>query len=216
MSCKSPFFKEFNNHLHLAKKISFLSYSSVVSCQYCFNNQQLCVVMSDYKKCVLCTHCEHSCVSVLWDSLDKTHNKLKFNILKIESEQSCLFIEQSEAAACATAEWSHITAEQSHVTAKLDHLCKTLCQTHDHAKKKTLCLLQELSDDEKTVKNPSAETLSQIFNAMPVKYWQQSNSSFLPQNVEAFSHSFWGFVWVPKLTLRYCIFFTWQDSELFH
>ena len=158
MSCTSPFFKELNNHLHLAKEICSLSYSSVVSCQYCFNNQQLCVVMSDYKKCALCTHCEHLCVSVLWDSLDKTHNKLKFNILKIESEQSCLFIEQSEAAACATAEWSHITAEQSHVTAKLDCLHKTLHQTCGHAKKKTLCLLQELSDDEETVENPSAET----------------------------------------------------------
>ena len=160
MSRKSPSSKELNNCLCLTKKISFLGYPSVVSCQYCFNNQQLCVVMSDYKKCVLCTCCEHPCVGVLWDSLDKTHNKLKFNILKIESEQFCLFIKQSEAATCAAAEWSHIAAEQSCVAAKLDHLHKTLHQTHGHAKKKTLCLLQELSDDEKTVKNSPAETLS--------------------------------------------------------
>ena len=216
MSRKSPSSKEPNNHLCLAKKISFLSYSSEVSCQYCFNNQQPCVVMSDYKKCVLCTHCEHSCVSVLWDSLDKTHNKLKFNILKVESEQSHLFIEQSEAAACAAAEWSHIAAEQSCVAAKLDRLHKTLCQTCGHTKEKTLCLLQELSDDEEAVKNPPTETLSQIFNAMPVKYWQQSNPSSLPQNIKVFSHSSWGFVWVPKLTLRYHILSISQDSELSH
>ena len=170
MSCKSPSSKEPNNHLCLAKKISSLSYPSVVSCQYCFNNQQPCIVMSDYKKCVLCTHHEHLCVSVLWDSLDKTHNKLEFNILKVKSEQFCLFIKQSEAAACAAAEWSCIAAEQSRVAAKLDRLRKTLHQTCGHAKKKTLCLLQELSNDEKAVKNPSAETLSQIFNVMPMKY----------------------------------------------
>ena len=170
MSCKSPSSKGPNNHLCLAKEISSLGYPSVVSCQYCFNNQQPCVVMSDYKKCVLCTHCEHPCINVLWDSLDKTHNKLEFNILKVESEQFCLFIEQSEAAAHTAAEWSHITTEQSHVAAKLDCLHKTLHQTCGCAKEKTLCLLQELSNDEKAVKNPPAETLSQIFNAMPVKY----------------------------------------------
>ena len=185
MPCKSPSSKEPNNHLCLAKKISSLSYPSVVSCQYCFNNQQPCIVMSDYKKCVLCTHHEHLCVSVLWDSLDKTHNKLEFNILKVKSEQFCLFIKQSEAAAHATAEWSHIAAEQSCVAAKLDCLHKMLHQTHGHAKKKTLCFLQELFNDKEAVKNPSAETLSQIFNAMPMKYWQ-SNSSSSPQNVKVF------------------------------
>ena len=215
MSCKSPSFKEPNNCLCLVKKISSLSYPSLMSCQYCFNNQQPCIVMSDYKKCALCTHCEHSCVSVLWDSLDKAHNKLKFNILKIESEQSHLFIEQSEAAAHTAAEWSHITAEQSHVAAKLDCLRKMLHQTCGHAKKKTLCLLQELSNDEKTVKNSSAETLSQIFDAMPMKYWQ-SNSSFFSQNIKAFLCSSWDFVLVLKLIQRYCILFTWQDSELSH
>ena len=208
MSCKSPFSKEPNNHLCLAKEISSLGYSSVVSCQYCFNNQQLCVVMSDYKKCVSCTCHEHLCVSVLWDSLDKAHNKLKSNILKVESEQFCLFIKQSEAAAHAAAEWSHIAAEQSCVAAKLDHLRKTLHQTCGHTKKKTLCLLQELFNDEETVKNPPAETLSQIFDAMPMKYWQ-SNSSFLSQNIEASLCSSWGFALVSKLIQRYHILFTW-------
>ena len=184
MSCKSPSSKEPDNHLCLAKEISSLGYPSVVSCQYCFNNQQLCVVMSDYKKCALCTHHECLCVSVSWDSLDKTHNKLKSNILKVKSEQFCLFIEQSEAATRAAAEWSRIAAEQSHVTAKLDRLRKTLRQTCGHAKEKTLCLLQELSNDEEAVENPPAETLSQIFDAMPMEYWQ-SNPSSPPQNIKA-------------------------------
>ena len=208
MPRKSPSSKEPNNHLHLAKKISSLNYSSVVSCQYCFNNQQPCIVMSDYKKCVLCTHCEHLCVGVLWDSLDKTHNKLEFNILKVESEQSHLFIKQSEAAACAAAEWSCIAAEQSHVTAKLDRLRKTLRQTCGHAKEKTLCLLQELSNDEEAVENPPAETLSQIFDAMPMEYWQ-SNPSSPPQNIKASLCSSWGFALVPKLIQRYHILSTW-------
>ena len=189
MPRKSPSSKEPNNRLRLAKEISSLGYPSVVSCQYCFNNQQPCVVMSGYKKCVLCTRRGRPCVGVSWDSLDKAHNKLKSDILKVESEQSRLSIEQSEAATRAAAEWSRIAAEQSHVAAKLDRLRKTLRQTHGRAKEKTLCLLQELSDDEEAVENPPTETLSQIFDAMPVEYWQQSNPSSPSQNVKASSCS---------------------------
>ena len=188
---------ESDNHLCAAKKINALEHPSVVFCQFCFSHNYLCVVMDDHKKCAHCTCRKHSCVSISWDTLNKVCDKLKSDIQNAKTNQSWLL------------------AEQTCVTAKLDCLCKTLRQTKDHAKAKTLCLLQELSNDEEAVENPPTETLSQIFNAMSVNYWQ-SNSLSPPQNVEASSHSSWGFVWVPKLTLRYHILFTWQGSELPH
>ena len=195
---------EFNNCLCTAKKINALGHLSVVFCQFCFDHNNLCVVMDDYKKCAHCTCCGHPCVSVLWDSLDRARDKLKSDIQKVETNQSWILAEQT---------W--ILTEQTCVAAKLDRLRKTLRQTKDRAKVKTLCLLQELSNDEEAVKNPSAETLSQIFNAMPMEYWQ-SNPSSPSQNIKASSHSSWGFVLVPKLTLRYHILSTWQGSELSH
>ena len=197
MPCRSHTTPEFDNHLCATKKINALEHSFMVFCQFCFSHNYLCVVMDDHKKCAHYTCCKCSCVSVSWDTLNKVHDKLKLNIQNTETDQSWLL------------------AEQTCVTAKLDCLCKTLQQMKDHAKVKTLCLLQELSNDEETVENPLTETLSQIFNAMPVNYWQ-SNSLFPPQNIEVFLHSSWDFVWVFKLTLRYCILSISQDSELSH
>jgi len=74
--------------------------------------------------------------------LNRVHNKLKSKILQTEEEQARLF-------------------------AKLSQLHKTLHQTQDCAKQKTLCLLKKMSDnndgDEKT---SQPETLSQLFDNM--------------------------------------------------
>ena len=197
MSHRSHITSESDNHLCAAKKINALEHSFMMFCQCCFSHDYLCVVMNDHKKCAHCTCHKHSCVSVLWNTLDKVHDKLKSDIQNVKTNQSWLL------------------AEQTCVAAKLDYLHKTLQQTKDHVKAKTLCLLQELFNDKETVENSLTETLSQIFDAMSVNYWQ-SNSLFPPQNIEAFLHSFWDFVWVPKLTLRYHILSIWQDSELPH
>ncbi len=127
---------EYNNCLCTVKEIitsgSFLN----IVCVYCFNHSILCVMMKSHFKCAECTCQDHSCVSVMWESLNHVHNKLKSKILQTEEEQACLFTKLS---------WLH----------------KTLCQTQDCAKQKTLCLLKKMSndndDDEKT---PQPETLS--------------------------------------------------------
>jgi len=78
----------------------------------------------------------------MWKSLNRVRNKLKSKILQTEEEQARLF-------------------------AKLSQLHKTLRQTQDCAKQKTLCLLKKMSndnnDDEKT---PQPETLFQLFDDM--------------------------------------------------
>jgi len=71
----------------------------------------------------------------MWESLNCVCDKLKSEILQTEEKQARLF-------------------------AKLSWLHKTLCQTQDRAKQKTLCLLKKMSnnnnDDEET---PQPETL---------------------------------------------------------
>jgi len=126
---------EYNNCLCAAKEITvFDSFLNIV-CVYCFSHSILCVMMKLHFKCAECTHQDHSCVSVMWESLNYVHNKLKSKILQTEKEQAHLF-------------------------AKLSWLCKMLHQTQDCAKQKTLCLLKKMSndndDDEKT---PQPETL---------------------------------------------------------
>jgi len=78
----------------------------------------------------------------MWESLDRVRNKLKSEILQIKEEQARLF-------------------------AKLSQLCKTLRQTQDRAKQKTLCLLKKMSNDnDGDEETPQPETLFQFFDNM--------------------------------------------------
>jgi len=140
---------EYNNHLRAAKEIAISGSSSDLVCVYCFNHSILCVMMKSHFKCAECTHQDHSCVSVTWELLNRVRDKLKSEILQAEEEQARLL------------------KEQSRLFAKLSQLRKTLRQTQDRAKQKTLCLLKKMSndnnDDEET---PQPETLFLLFNNM--------------------------------------------------
>jgi len=88
-------------------------------------------------------------VSVTWESLNHVRNKLKLKILQAEEKQARLL------------------KEQSRLFAKLAHLCKTLRQTQDRAKQKTLCLLKKMSNDnDGDEEAPQPETLFQFFDNM--------------------------------------------------
>jgi len=182
---------EYDNCLCAAKEITVAGSSSDIACVYCFNHFILCVIMKSHLKCAECTHQDHSCVSVMWESLNRVHNKLKSEILQTEEEQAHLFT-------------------------KLSQLHKTLRQTQDCAKQKTLCLLKKMNndndDDEKT---PQPEILFQLFDNMSNNFWQFNLVAFPSQNAEVFLHNCWGFLWVLMCFLRCCTSFTWWDSELF-
>ncbi len=88
-------------------------------------------------------------MGVTWESLNHVHDKLKSEILQAEEEQARLL------------------KEQSCLFAKLACLRKTLHQTQDRAKQKTLCLLKEMNNDnDGDEETPQPETLSQLFNNM--------------------------------------------------
>jgi len=156
---------EYDNCLCAAKEITASDSSLNIVCVYCFNHFIFCVMMKSHSKCAECTYQDHSCVSVMWESLNHVHNKLKSEILQTEKEQVCFF-------------------------AKLSQLYKMLCQTQDCAKQKTLCLLKKMNnnnnDDEKT---PQPETLSQFFDNMSNNFWQFNLVAFPSQSVEVFLHN---------------------------
>jgi len=135
MSQKPSLTCEYDNCLCTAKEITVADSLLNIVCVYCFNHFILCVMMKSHFKCAECTHQDHSCVSVMWKSLNCVCNKLKSEILQTEEEQAHLF-------------------------AKLFWLHKTLCQTQDCAKQKTLCLLQKMSNNNDDVEEtPQSETL---------------------------------------------------------
>jgi len=163
---------EYDNCLYITKEITISDSFLNIVCVYCFNHSIFCVMMKSHFKCAECTHWDHSCVNVMWESLNCVHDKLKSEILQTEKEQARLF-------------------------AKLSWLCKMLYQTQDCVKQKTLCLLKKISDnnddDEKT---PQPEILSQLFDNMSNNFWQFNLVIFSSQSVEVFSCNPWGFLWV--------------------
>ncbi len=82
-------------------------------------------------------------MGVTWESLDRVRDKLESEILQAEEKQARLL------------------EEQSRLFAKLACLRKTLRQTQDRAKQKTLCLLKEMGDNNNGDEEaPQPETLS--------------------------------------------------------
>ncbi len=183
---------EYNNHLCTAKEIITSDSLLNIACVYCFNYSILCVMMKSHFKCAECTHWDHSCVSVMWKLLNHVHNKLESKILQTEEEQARLF-------------------------AKLSWLRKTLCQTQNCAKQKTLCLLKKMNNDnDGDEESPQPETLSQLFDNMSNDFWQFNLVTFPSQSAEVFLCNHWGFLWVLMCFQRCCTPFTWWDSGLFH
>jgi len=163
---------EYNNHLCVAKEITISDSSLNLACVYCFNYSILCVMMKSHFKCAECTHQGHSCVSVMWESLNCVHNKLKSEILQAKEKQARLL------------------KEQSCLFTKLAHLRKTLRQTQDRAKQKTLCLLKKMSNDnDGNEEAPQPEILFQLFDNMSNDFWQSNPVASSPQSVEVFLHN---------------------------
>jgi len=79
----------------------------------------------------------------MWELLNHVRDKLKSKILQAKERQARLL------------------KEQFRLFVKLAHLRKTLRQTQDRAKQKTLCLLKEMNNDnDGDEEAPPPETLS--------------------------------------------------------
>ena len=114
------------NHLYLYQFISKDSNSMLTICLHCFNLSILCIKMKNHSKCAECIHCDCLCISVLWESLNHTHNKLKFNLSVTEKELT-------------------------QALAKVTCLHKTLKHIKDKVAEKALCLACKLVNNNNSV-----------------------------------------------------------------
>ena len=199
--CKKDAMKQkFINCLALFKHITIHESSSFIFCDHCFSFNIVCIMMSDSSKnslkCAVYTHHGCLCVDISLESLNCAHKKLKFNLEAVVKEHA----EHSAAVA--------------RLDAKLSCLLKKMKQSRIISTLKACCVVFKLDDNNDETENETSSIVSQSNNVV-----LQSFLDFLlfsPQNVEASLHSSWDFAWVFKLILRYCILFTWQDSELLH
>jgi len=167
MPRKPSLTREYDNRLRAAKEITISGSPPDLACVYCFNHSILCVMMESHFKCAECTRQGHPCVGVTWESLDRVRDKLESEILQAEEKQARLL------------------EEQSRLFAKLARLRKTLRQTQDRAKQKTLCLLKEMgNNNDGDEEAPQPETLSQLFDNMSNDFWQSNPVASPPQSVE--------------------------------
>ncbi len=126
--CKLFMMKSFKtcNHLYLYQFINKDSDSVLTVCLHCFSLLILCIKMKNHSKCAECVHCDCLCISVLWESFNYIHNKLKFNLSVAEKELT----------------WA---------LARVTCLHKTLKYIKDKVAEKTLYLAHKLADDNDSV-----------------------------------------------------------------
>ena len=182
-------FSQTNNHLCLYNTILKDGDPVLSSCIHCFTYSLLCIKMENHLKCTECVHHDHSCVDDSWKSLNHIQNQLKSDLSAAEKSLT-------------------------QALTKVTRLCKTLKCMKNKVFEKVLCLAYELTDNNDSVFDDEGSSDFFHFNSLLPDFLK--SIIFPPQTAAASSHSSWGLLLVLKLTLRYHILFTWQDSELFH
>ncbi len=188
-----------HNCLCLVKTIATFSFTSLTACDHCSAVLSFCIIMTDHTKCSECICHGCLCVSVLLDSLNCTHLQLKSELKVAMNER----VKQAERL--------------FKLNAKVLHLFKTLKQNESCAVIKVCCVASELSndnnetEDEENFFNPS--NLDSLLKSMSFSFFIDSEP--FSQTVIVFLHSWVGSLWAFMCFLRYCILFTWQDSEFF-
>ncbi len=151
------------NHLCLYQFISKDNDSVLTACLHCFNLLILYIKIKNHSKCAECVCCDCSCISVLWESLNHTHNKLKFNLSVAEKELT-------------------------QALAKVTCLHKTLKYIKDKVAEKALCLACKLVNDNDDVFRDKNDSNSS--NLLSSNFWDNLISAvFSSQTAEAFLHS---------------------------
>ncbi len=151
------------NYLYLYQFINKDSDSVLTIYLHCFNLLILYIKIKNHSKCAEYVHCDCSCISVLWESFNHIHNKLKFNLSIAEKELTWAFT-------------------------RVAHLCKTLKHIKDKVAEKTLYLACKLADNNDDVFRD--ENNSNFSNLLFSNFWDDLiSTASSPQTAEAFLHS---------------------------
>ena len=93
-----------SNCLCLSAEIQLQGSSSEFQCNHCFTNLVLCIVMKGHNRCAECTHCDKSCVDILWELLDHACAKIQSDIEAAEQEQFCHLVKMN----CLASKLAHL------------------------------------------------------------------------------------------------------------
>ncbi len=152
-----------HNCLHLYQFINKDSDSVLTVYLHCFSLSILCIKMKNHSKYAECIHCSHSCINVLWESLNYTCNKLKFNLSVAEKELT-------------------------QTLARVACLYKILKHTKNKVVKKALCLACKLINDNDDISKDKNNFNS--LNLLFSNFWNDLISTVSSsQTAEAFLHS---------------------------
>ena len=188
------------NCIALAKIILQFDLISFIVCECCFHSSKICICMNITSKCAEYTHCGCLCILMSLNFLNCVQEKLKSQLNQVEAKHT-----------------AHLKILQQ-LNSKILCLHTTIQQNKSQTLLKIKCVAVKLDSDNDGMKNKkilsSLFNLNSLLNSMSSSFFLDSRPS--SQTVKAFSHSFWDSVWVFKSVLRYCILFTWQDSELSH
>ncbi len=168
-------FFRFINRLRLYNIIVKDDESIAVACLSCFIDSMICVKMKNHLKCVECVRRERLCVDASWESLNRTREKLEFDLNLAKEELFKTF-------------------------AKVARLRKTLKHTKSKVAKKTLFLTRELTNDNENVFDENSNS-SILFVDLSSDFWQFI--IFLSvETLSASSDNFWDSRWILMCSLK--------------
>ncbi len=129
------------NHLCLYQFINKDNDSVLTICLHCFSLSILCIKIKNHFKYAECVCCSCLYVDVLWESLNHTYNKLKFNLSVTEKELTQTF-------------------------ARVACFCKILKYIKNKVAKKALCLACKLINDNDDVSEDknNSDSLNLLFS----------------------------------------------------
>ena len=120
------------NRKRSAREIEEYGEVNTASCIHCLTHELRCVKMSSSRslKCASCAKKGIKCVDVSWDSLDRTRQESRSQMEKDLDEMEKLM------------------AQQQALAARIARTRRVLKLADERAKAKTICLLDELEEEE--------------------------------------------------------------------
>ena len=123
--------KATRNRRRLAAETNKLGVPADFPCDYCISKDIPCLLNMSRNSisCAACTARGRPCVSVSWDSLDKTRENMSKEISDHEKERDALFERLAE------------------LTARIERKRRVLNQANERARSKLNCLIDEMEAD---------------------------------------------------------------------
>lgn len=165
-----------------------------LGCKRCFEKDLPCVLMASSKslKCAQCARNGKQCVEMSWGSLDRTREKMKEAIAADEAK----LVAANEEIRKMMSLVVDRQAEMSKTLAAIERNRKTLERAQERAKSKTVCLLDELEEEEEHARKRKKTSIDDVTPEAPL-FSQAFDFDFLVSVPDDGFHPDWSFLGDP-------------------